>query len=113
MKDMLESLLEFTQDMTNALKNAQRTISEAANDFLIALLEFLRDARIWLSEVAVEIREYLTTLFSYLFDLGISLVKVSLFYIPSIATLIIYAAGNSILWIVFASLWFILVQRQL
>ena len=106
---MLESLLEFIRDMADALQDTSRRLAEAVSDFLEALLEFINAVYIWLSEAATAIWNYLTTLFSQLIELGLALFKVSLFYIPSIAAFTIYLSGNSILWLFFAIIWFVLI----
>jgi hypothetical protein len=95
--------------MADALQDTSRRLAEAVSDFLEALLEFINAVYIWLSEAATAIWNYLTTLFSQLIELGLALFKVSLFYIPSIAAFTIYFSGNSILWLFFAIIWFVLI----
>jgi hypothetical protein len=106
---MLESWLELIRDMVDALQNTHRKLAEAVSDFLEALLEFINAAYIWLSEAATAIWNYLTTLFTQLIELGFALLKVSLFYIPSIAMFTIYISGNSVLWLFLAIIWFVLI----
>jgi hypothetical protein len=95
--------------MADALQDTHRRLAEAVSDFLEALLEFINAAYIWLSEAATAIWNYLTTLFSQLIELGLALLKVGLFYIPSIAMFTIYISGSSILWLFFAVIWFVLI----
>lgn len=106
---MLDSLLEFIEDIVSALQDTHRRISEAIGDFLDALLAFISAAYVWLSEVATTIWDYLTTLFSGLLELGIALLKVSLFYIPSVVMFTIYLSTTSMFSLLIAVAWFMMI----
>jgi hypothetical protein len=74
----------LAEDIVAALEGMSKGLQRFWNDFLIAVVEFLEDARKWLAEIARRIADYLSRFFSALFDVLAALAKLALFYIPSV-----------------------------
>ncbi len=96
---VIESFMRFVID-------SHRGIENIGGRFFNGLLQFLEDAQDWIHHTFDSIKEYLACFFPALIGLVWSLIKLSLFYMPTIVCLTIYFCTNvSIKWVFAGLIW--------
>jgi hypothetical protein len=102
----MNGLQQFLENMVAALTRFANAVERVVSNFFQGLLCFLENTYNWLLNTAKRITDYLCRFFPALGNVIFALVKLSLFYVPSLVCAGVYfSVNNHIGWLIGGGTW--------
>ena len=102
-------IIRFLENIVETLEKFAGRIEFLVGKMFEGVLNFLESARDWAIRIARRIGDYLVRFFRVIVELLVALVKLSLFYIPSVIFILIGYVQGSSGWYLAGVIWGLLV----
>jgi hypothetical protein len=102
----MNGIQQFLENMVTGLVRFSSAVEKIVSNFFHGLLKFLENTYNWLLNTAKRIADYLLRFFPALGNVLFALVKLCLFYVPSLICVVVYIAiHRHIGWPIAGGVW--------
>jgi hypothetical protein len=105
-----EEIQEKLNRLVDSIEQYGRRLEEVVGSFFLAFVEFLEKTREWIVDVTTRLKNYLIRLTNAVAHLLWALLKLSLFYLPTIISIVVlffypswWLIGLAIVWFLFVT----------